>query len=152
MSLKDEIAKLKRVPSYDSNSIEIEEVGKTQFEKVKDFHRKFKLPIPRVPQLASDESAILKLRLISEEFAELIKAMNCKDIIEIADALADQIYVINGCAIGYGINLDTVFDEVHKSNMTKTLDTDVGGKVQKGSDFVPPDIETALMRGFRDIE
>jgi predicted HAD superfamily Cof-like phosphohydrolase len=82
------------------------------------------------------------------EFAE---ATANRDIVEIADALADIVYVAYGAAITYGIDLDAVFDEVHRSNMTK-LDDDgrpiyrEDGKVIKSANFRPPDIRSVLLR------
>lgn len=71
------------------------------------------------PEVPPDDEAELRLKLIEEEFLELQKAFVNKDIVEISDALADLQYVLLGTAITCGINLDPVFQEVHRSNMSK---------------------------------
>ena len=87
----------------------------------------------------------LRLALIEEEVGELAAAARADDLVGVADALADIVYVAYGTAHVYGIDLDAVLDEVHASNMTK-LGADgrpirrADGKVLKGPAYVPPDI------------
>jgi predicted HAD superfamily Cof-like phosphohydrolase len=91
----------------------------------------------------------LRQSLIDEEVGELRAAAAAGDLVGVADALADIVYVAYGTAHTYGIDLDAVLDEVHASNMTK-LGSDgapvrrADGKVLKGPDYRPPDITTAL--------
>src|SRR5208282_1157271 len=92
---------------------------KTAFEQVSEFHRAFGLPIASTPSLPAPEVQILRRRLEEEEFLELQKAHDERDLIEIADAVADLIYVLLGRCVSYGIPIDQVFDEVHRSNMSK---------------------------------
>jgi NTP pyrophosphatase (non-canonical NTP hydrolase) len=94
-----------------------------------------------------NEVVILRMRLMAEELGEVIAAMHEKNTIQIADGLADLLYVVVGTAIAYGIPINEVFDEVHASNMTKPrLDKhNKGGKVQKGG-FRPPQIERILSK------
>ena len=91
----------------------------------------------------------LRLALIEEEVGELAEAARAGDLVGVADALADIVYVAYGTAHVYGIDLDAVLDEVHASNMTK-LGADgrpirrADGKVLKGPDYRPPDIAAVL--------
>ena len=86
---------------------------------------------------------------------EYIAAENEDDIVEIADALADIIYIACGTAVSYGIPLDKVFEEVHRSNMAKLVDGKVlrraDGKVQKPEGWTPPDIAGVLKKSHDEI-
>lgn len=122
----------------------------TAFELVADFHRAFGLPVRTVPSASIAVSeADLRQAILDEEVEELREAVAEADVVGIADALADLVYVICGTAHCYGIDLDAVFQEVHRSNMTK-LDRDgrpiyrADGKVLKGPDYDPPDLLRAL--------
>lgn len=117
---------------------------------VLDFHRAFALPRNAAPTLdVTPELAALRLRLLAEEAGELRDAVDAADLIAIADALADITYVVFGTAITYGIDLEAVVREVHRSNMSK-LDARgrpilrADGKVLKSETFVRPDINTVL--------
>lgn len=123
---------------------------KTNFEMVKEFHEKFGVLNQTRPALASAEETLTRIRLILEEFDEYVEGTSLKDIVKIADALADLLYVVYGTADVHGIDIDAVFKEVHRSNMTKTPAVDVGGKIQKGPDFEPPDIEGVLDSQIRN--
>lgn len=87
-------------------------------------------PGPHIPP----ETVFLRKRLVAEECGELFEAMNAHDIVEIADALADLLYVTFGTAVAYGIPIDEVFDAVHQSNMAKLG----GGKDADGKSLKPP--------------
>ena len=120
--------------------------------QVGDFHRAYGLPVRALPttDVGADQVA-LRLALIQEEVGELAEAASAEDLIGIADALADIVYVAYGTAHVYGIDLDAVLDEVHASNMTK-LGADgrpirrADGKVLKGPAYRPPDIAAVLAR------
>lgn len=87
----------------------------------------------------------LRLGLIGEELIELSDAVEAGDIVAAADAIADSIYVLIGAAIVWGINLEAVFAEVHRSNMTKTPgNLSPNGKILKGPGYSPPDVAGAL--------
>jgi len=118
--------------------------------QVGDFHRAYGLPVAWEPCAAiSGDQATLRQSLIDEETGELRDAVAAGDIVAIADALADIVYVAYGTACVYGIDLDAVLDEVHASNMTK-LGADglpirrPDGKVLKGPDYRPPDVAGVL--------
>lgn len=118
-------------------------------EMVREFHERFELPIAGAPTLLDGERYALRYELISEELIELCDAQERDDLVAIADALADLAYVVYGAAIEYGIDLDAVIAEVHRSNMTK-LGNDgkairrEDGKVLKGPHYEPPEIARIL--------
>lgn len=101
---------------------------------VEDFHREFGMSIAKVPCIPNNEDSILRIALIEEELDELHLALAAKDIIEVADALGDLLYVVLGCAVICGINLEPVFAEIHRSNMTKK-----GGHKSESGKWVKPD-------------
>lgn len=117
---------------------------------VRSFHRVFGLPANDRPTRVSDELADVRARLHAEENAELIAAIRRGDLAEIAQELADVVYVAYGTAISYGIDLDAAVDAVHRANMSKLDDNGrpimVDGKVSKGPHYQPPDIRAVLDR------
>ena len=120
------------------------------FNDVKDFHRAFGQRIGTFPVLPEDVSEReLRMNLLEEEFNEYIQGEENSDITEIADALADIIYIALGTAVSYGIPLDRIFEEVHRSNMAKLVDGKVlrraDGKIQKPEGWTPPDVENILI-------
>lgn len=121
----------------------------TNFEKVENFMRAFGQEVKPVPELAEFNTAELRLDLINEEVEELMTAVDNDDIVEIADALTDILYVVYGTGHAYGIDLDDCFDEVHRSNMSKLGEDGKplyreDGKVLKGPDYFPPNLEDVL--------
>ena len=97
------------------------------------------------PSFSTSKINQLRVDLIKEELDELIEAMNKKDLVEVADALTDILYVTYGAGHAFGINLDDCFEEVQNSNMSK-LDKDGKpiyndkGKVMKGPNYFKPDL------------
>ena len=100
---------------------------------------------------SSDKINALRVNLIKEELDELIEAMNKKDLVEVADALTDILYVTYGAGHAFGINLDDCFEEVQSSNMSK-LDKDGRpiyndkGKVMKGPNYFKPDLNKFIKK------
>jgi predicted HAD superfamily Cof-like phosphohydrolase len=123
----------------------------TPVEMVRAFHEKHGHPTRNIPgfETCSAELRLLRVRLIMEEAAEAVQAIHEKDIVETADALADLLYVVYGAALAFGIPLDSVVAEVHRSNMTKPS-LNVHGKGGKGDGYTPPDIRKALYGGNDD--
>ena len=123
----------------------------TNFEKVGLFMSTFGQEVKKKSELSSEKINSLRLSLIQEELDELTKAMKENDILEVADALTDILYVTYGAGHAFGINLDKCFDEVQKSNMSK-LDKDgkpiynEHGKVMKGPDYFKPDLSKFLVK------
>ncbi len=117
----------------------------TNFEKVGVFMKTFGQDVKESSSFSTDKINALRVSLIKEELDELIEAMNKKDLVEVADALTDILYVTYGAGHAFGINLDACFEEVQNSNMSK-LDKDGKpiyndkGKVMKGPDYFKPDL------------
>ena len=117
----------------------------TNFEKVGFFMKTFGQDVKQSSSFSSDKINELRINLINEELDELIEAMNKKDLVEVADALTDILYVTYGAGHAFGINLDDCFEEVQNSNMSK-LDKDGKpiyndkGKVMKGPNYFKPDL------------
>jgi predicted HAD superfamily Cof-like phosphohydrolase len=121
----------------------------TNADKVLAFHRAYGVPLAGRPYLPPPERRILRMKLLAEELDELDSAMLQGDLIEIADAIADLLYVTYGTAHEFGIPIDAVFTEVHRSNMTKLDDNGKpilrkDGKVLKGPRYDPPRIAGIL--------
>jgi len=123
----------------------------TNFEKVGLFMSTFGQEVKKKSELSSEKTNFLRLSLIQEELEELTKAIKENDILEVADALTDILYVTYGAGHSFGINLDKCFDEVQKSNMSK-LGKDgkpiynEHGKVMKGPDYFKPNLSKFLIK------
>lgn len=129
--------------------LESGELEKTSFELVKEFHETYGQPIAKEPGLIGSSRSTLRADLIEEEFDEFRQAVSDRDIVEIADALGDLIYVVNGAAVEYGIDLDRVVQEIHRSNMSKLGEDGKpiyreDGKVIKGPNYSPPNLKPIL--------
>ena len=117
----------------------------SNFSKVGTFMKTFGQEVKYKPSFSTDKINKLRLDLIKEELSELTDAMNNKDLLEVADALTDILYVTYGAGHAFGIDLDKCFDEVQNSNMSK-LDEDgkpiynEHGKVMKGPNYFKPDL------------
>ena len=123
----------------------------TNFEKVGLFMSTFGQEIKKKSSLSSDKTNSLRLNLIQEELDELTIAIKENDILEVADALTDILYVTYGAGHAFGINLDKCFDEVQKSNMSKLGKNgkpiyNDKGKVMKGPDYFKPDLSKFLIK------
>lgn len=125
------------------------------YTDVKDFHIAFGQRVGEKPELPSPEERCLRIRLLEEEFEEYMTGEGKDDIVEIADALADLIYIACGTAVSYGIPLDKVFAEVHRSNMAKLVDGKPiyreDGKVMKPEGWTPPDVEGVLKKSHEEF-
>lgn len=117
--------------------------------QVTEFHQVYGLPVLESPTLIPTERFRLRLELIEEELDEFVEAAVAEDIVGVADALGDLLYVVIGAALEYGIPLNEVVDEIHRSNLSK-LDENgkpiyrEDGKVMKGPNFSPPNIGKVL--------
>ena len=118
----------------------------TNFEKVKTFMTTYGQEVKESASFPDENIIKLRLKLIKEELEELEQALNDKNLLEVADALTDILYVTYGAGHSFGINLDACFEEVQRSNMSK-LDEDGKpiyneyGKVMKGSNFSKPNLK-----------
>ncbi len=126
---------------------------------VAEFHRVFDLPVATSPDAAAvpEQVAALRQRLLDEEVGELAAAVAARDVLAVAHELADVVYVAYGTALTYGIDLDAVLAEVHRSNLSKhpdagdpagpagrTAERRDDGKVLKGAGYRRPDVAAAL--------
>ena len=121
----------------------------TNFKKVKTFMETFRQEIKIKPSFSTDKINKLRYDLIKEELDEFKDALDNKDLLEVADALTDILYVTYGAGHAFGIDLDKCFDEVQNSNMSK-LDKNGkpifndAGKVMKGSNYFIPNLKKFL--------
>ena len=121
----------------------------TNFEKVGKFMKTFGQDVKTSSGLSSEKINLLRIKLIEEELGEFKKAINEKNLIEVADALTDILYVTYGAGHAFGIDLDKCFDEVQKSNMSKLGEDgkpiyNEAGKVMKGPNYFKPDLSKFL--------
>lgn len=159
-------------PCGENEFVPLRAVRGTIQQQVREFHRVYGQPILNEPMVPPDDRVRLRLRLIAEEFFELLAAceiwpegdgvaakwlvydaiehdLGTVDIIEVADALADIAYVVEGAALEFGIDSEIVLQEVQRSNMSK-LGADglpvfnADGKVTKGPNYSPPNVKKAL--------
>jgi predicted HAD superfamily Cof-like phosphohydrolase len=104
-----------------------------QQHMVQEFHHKFELRAEPTPAIPDEATRQLRVRLIQEEFDEVKEALAKQDLNAIAKELADLLYVVYGTAVSYGIDMDPVFREVHRSNLSK-----VGGYKRGDGKWVKP--------------
>lgn len=153
-------------PFDESEFVPLRAVRGTIQQQVREFHRVYGQPILTGPMVPPKDRMNLRLRLIAEEFFELLAACgvdhgmyydpsrinvdpDCVDLVEVADALADIAYVVEGANLEFGIDSETVLEEVQRSNMTKLGDDglpvyNADGKVTKGPNYSEPDIRGVL--------
>ena len=117
----------------------------SNFNKVGTFMKTFGQEVKTEPSFSTEKINKLRIDLIKEELQELNEAMNNKDLLEVADALTDILYVTYGAGHAFGIDLDKCFDEVQNSNMSKLDENgepiyNEFGKVMKGPNYFKPDL------------
>tara|TARA_B100000795_G_C22442893_1_gene302622 strand:- start:103 stop:474 length:372 start_codon:yes stop_codon:yes gene_type:complete len=121
----------------------------SNFKKVKTFMNNFGQEVKTKPSFSVDKVNKLRYDLIKEELDELKVALENKDLLEVADALTDILYVTYGAGHAFGIDLDRCFDEVQNSNMSKLDENgkpiyNEAGKVMKGPKYFKPDLSKFL--------
>ena len=117
----------------------------SNFNKVKTFMETFGQEVKTKPSFSTDKINSLRYDLIKEELEELKEAMENKDLLEVADALTDILYVTYGAGHAFGIDLDKCFEEVQSSNMSKLGEDgkpiyNESGNVMKGPQYFKPDL------------
>ena len=122
----------------------------SNFNKVGTFMKTFGQEVKIKPSLSTDKINKLRVDLIKEELDELTEAMRNKDLLEVADALTDILYVTYGAGHAFGIDLDKCFDEVQNSNMSKLDENgkpiyNDSGKVMKGPNYYKPNLSKFLL-------
>jgi len=118
----------------------------SNFDEVKVFMKTYGQEIKLTPDFPENKILKLRIDLIQEELDELKEAIENKDIVEVADALTDILYVTYGAGHSFGVNLDDCFSEVQRSNMSKLDDNgkpifNENGKVLKGPNYFKPDLK-----------
>ena len=121
----------------------------TNFQKVKTFMQTFGQEVKLKPSFSTEKINDLRYNLVKEELEELKEAISKKDLLEVADALTDILYVTYGAGHAFGIDLDKCFEEVQNSNMSKLGEDgkpiyNDSGKVMKGPNFYKPDLSKFL--------
>ena len=121
----------------------------TNFEKVRLFMKTYGQEVKYKAEYSDEKTNKLRIDLIKEELEELTQAMNDKNLLEVADALTDILYVTYGAGHAFGIDLDKCFDEVQNSNMSKLGEDgkpiyNEAGKVMKGPNYFKPDLSKYL--------
>jgi predicted HAD superfamily Cof-like phosphohydrolase len=125
---------------------------KTKLNSVNEFHKVFEIgDAPKEPTLIDYRGAKLRFELMKEENEEYLEACQNDDIVEIADSLGDQLYVLCGTILAHGMQhkIEQVFNEIHRSNMSK-LDENgqpifrEDGKIMKSNKYVKPDFSKIL--------
>ena len=121
----------------------------SNFNKVKTFMNTYGQEVKNTPEFPDSKIVQLRIDLIQEELNELKEAINEKNLLEVADALTDILYVTYGAGHAFGINLDKCFNEVQNSNMSKLGDDgkpiyNESGKVMKGPNYFKPNIKKII--------
>ena len=121
----------------------------SNFNKVKTFMNTYGQEVKKTPKFPNAKIVQLRIDLIQEELNELKEAINNNDIIEVADALTDILYVTYGAGHSFGVDLDSCFNEVQNSNMSKLGDDgkpiyNESGKVMKGPNYFKPNIKKII--------
>ena len=122
-----------------------------KINSVKEFHEVFRIGSNEEPCLVGENDYMLRHRLMAEETEEYLEACKKGDLVEIADALGDQLYILFGTILKHGLQhkIEEVFDEIHRSNMSK-LDENgkpvvrEDGKILKSNLYFKPDIRKVL--------
>ena len=128
---------------------------KKQLESVKLFHQSFGLGLSESPRVdLAEHVKLLRFNLMKEENEEYLEAVQNNDIVEVADALGDMLYILCGTIIEHGLQhkIEEVFDEIQRSNMSKLGEDGKpiyreDGKVMKGPNYFKPDFTKILERG-----
>jgi len=118
----------------------------SNFNKVKTFMNTYGQDVKEKAEFPENKIVRLRIDLIEEELNELKEAIKNKDIVEVADALTDILYVTYGAGHSFGVNLDECFDEVQRSNMSKLGEDgkpiyNDSGKVMKGPNYFAPNLK-----------
>ena len=127
----------------------------SNFERVKEFMETFGQEVLNVPQLPDGNVQSLRVELIDEELRELKDGIKNGNVVEIADALTDLLYVIYGAGHSFGLDLDRCFAHIHNSNMSKLGEDGKpiyreDGKVLKGPNYWAPDLKLVLFPPSED--
>jgi predicted HAD superfamily Cof-like phosphohydrolase len=117
-------------------------MSKDWVNDIVEFHKEINQPYIINPSICNNTMKDLRENLISEEIIETINAIEEKDLAKIADGIVDSIVVLIGTALAYGIDIRPIWDEVHRTNMAKTINKTFrkDGKLLKPVGWMPPEI------------
>lgn len=123
-----------------------------KINSVKEFHDVFKIGSREIPEgKIPEEEYLLRHRLMQEENEEYLEACKRGDLVEIADALGDKMYILFGTILKHGLQykIEEIFDEIQKSNMSKLDESGQpifreDGKIMKSKNYFKPDIKKVL--------
>lgn len=121
-------------------------IGRTRAQSlVAEFHLRFGAPAEPAPVMIPADRALLRASLIGEELEEYVEAVEASNLVAVADALGDLLYVVYGTAVEHGIDMAPIVEEIHRSNMSKLGEDGrpvyrADGKILKGPRFTPPDL------------
>ena len=118
----------------------------TPLQMVRAFHAKFGFTVNEKPTMVDERTWKIRFNSLLDETDELKIASHEEDLVAIADALGDILYLVYGTGVAYGIDLDAVFKEIHRSNMTKSPAVEKDGKAVKGEGYSPPNLERLLKK------
>lgn len=126
---------------------------KKQLQAVENFHHAFGVGVESSPTLNTEQIAKLRFSLMKEENEEYLEAFEQGDLVQVADALGDMMYILCGTILSHGMQhiIEDVFDEIQKSNMSKLGEDGKpiyreDGKVIKGPNYQPPSLEPFLKK------
>lgn len=127
----------------------------TQYHKVKKFHEIYDCHIGDQATFPSDDERVLRKNLLREEFDEYLAAEADNNLVEVADALGDMLYIIYGTAVSYGLPINEIFDEIHNSNLSKLDENGLpirrdDGKILKGPNYFRPDIASIISENRKE--
>jgi len=114
-------------------------------EKVEAFHVKYGQVTPETPELGDPAEGERRFSIMDEELKEYMDAICAGDLVKVADAIADLLYTVLGTAVHHGIDIQPIFEEVHRSNMTKDYDPSSFKRAVKGPTFEPARIAELLL-------
>lgn len=125
----------------------------TEQLKVLRFMEKAGQKVNLTPIIPSDDEAILRIQLIKEELDEFAEAATSHNLVEVADAIGDLLYVVYGSAVTYGLDMQPIFNAIHESNMTKFIDGKrrADGKWVKGPSYKPVDLQPLIEHQVLDV-
>lgn len=122
-------------------------------KSVKEWCDLTEIPVPDEPQLLDKKRAILRANLMEEENLEYLQACEGEDLVGVADALGDMLYILTGTMLEHGMQdvIEKVFNEIHRSNLSKMGEDGkpirrVDGKILKGPNYTPPEIKRMVLK------
>lgn len=117
--------------------------------QVLEFHTKYGCSRSTIPTIMSEHERLLRIRLMVSELSEFIEEATKCNLVGMVDAVGDLLYVTLGTAVAMGIDMSPIITEIHRSNMTKEIMMDVGGKIIKGEKYESPKLREVIDRQIK---